>query len=324
MSKVLITGGAGYIGSHTNKALYLDGYDTLVLDNLVYGHSEFVKWGSLILGDLADREQLRLAFRHFDIQAVMHFAAFAYVSESMAKPNRYYHNNVINTLKLLDVMLEFGVKDIVFSSSCATYGIPQKLPISEYHPQNPVNPYGRTKLIMENILADYASAYGLRYVSLRYFNAAGADPETEIGEQHEPETHLIPLVLDAAKGRLDTIQIFGTDYETSDGTCIRDYIHVSDLAQAHVLALQHLQNTGKSKAFNLGNGSGFSVREVIECAKQVTCKEIPVQESPRRSGDPPILVADASRAISDLGWSPKYCNLKDIIDTAWKWHNNSV
>lgn len=320
MSKVLITGGAGYIGSHVNKGLHLKGFDTLVFDNLIYGHAEAVKWGTFVKGDLANKDDLREVFELYDIQAVMHFAAFAYVGESVIEPQKYYRNNVVNTLNLLDIMLEFGIRDIIFSSTCATYGIPELIPIPEHHPQNPINPYGRSKLMIERILTDYHEAYGLRFISLRYFNAAGADPAAEIGEWHDPETHLIPLVLDVACGRRDVIQIFGTDYSTRDGTCIRDYIHVTDLAEAHILALEYLQAKGQVGAFNLGNGGGFSVREVIDCAREVTRQEIAAREAERRAGDPPVLVGAAEKAYRVLGWRPQYADLESIIGTAWHWH----
>ena len=320
MGKILVTGGAGYIGSHVNKALAARGYDTLILDNLVYGHPSFVKWGQFVLADLADVNQLRLIFEKFDIQAVMHFAAFAYVGESVTDPKKYYQNNVSNTLNLLETMHSFGVKPFIFSSSCATYGMPKKIPITEDHPQNPINPYGRTKLMIENILADYARAYDFQYVSLRYFNAAGADPEGDVGEWHEPETHLIPLILDAACGRRENIKVFGADYETPDGTCIRDYIHVTDLAQAHVLALEYLLDGGCSNIFNLGNGNGFSVREVIDCARQVTGKDIQEKIAERRPGDPPELVGSAQKAQALLGWKPEHYDLNDIVETSWHWH----
>lgn len=317
---ILITGGAGYIGSHINKELASEGFETLVMDNLIYGHADFVKWGQFILADLSNKEQLKLIFSIYDIQAVLHFAAFAYVGESVSHPQKYYQNNVGNTLNLLETMLHFEVKKLVFSSSCATYGLPETIPITENHAQSPINPYGRSKLMIENILADYSQAYDLRYVSLRYFNAAGADPDQEIGEWHRPETHLIPLILDAACGRRKFISVFGTDYETKDGTCIRDYIHVTDLAQAHILALKYLDAGGASTVFNLGNGKGFSVNEVIACARQITKKEIRVEKEARRPGDPPILVGDAHKAYNDLGWSPKYYDLSKIISTAWNWH----
>jgi len=320
MGKILVTGGAGYIGSHVNKSLFLKGYETLVVDNLIYGHREFVKWGEFVCADLANIDQLRLVFNTYPIDAVIHFAAFAYVGESVLDPQKYYRNNVANTLNLLSVMLEFGVRLIVFSSTCATYGLPEEIPITEDHPQLPINPYGRSKLMIENILNDYAGAYGFSYAALRYFNAAGADPEAEIGEWHEPETHLIPLVLDAASDRREKIQIYGTDYDTPDGTCIRDYIHVTDLAEAHILSLDYLLGGGQSAVFNLGNGNGFSVKEVIKSAERLTGKVIRVDESTRRAGDPPVLVGSSQRIKDFLGWRPAYADLDLIIDTAWRWH----
>ena len=260
----LIVGGAGYIGSHVNKLLHRKGYETIIFDNLINGHREFVKWGEFILGDLADKEQIRLCFEKYPIKAVMHFSAFAHVGESVAEPARYYHNNVVNTLHLLDVMLECNVKYFIFSSTCATYGNPTEIPITEGHSQNPINPYGKSKLMLEEMLKDYGRAYDLNYIILRYFNAAGADPDSELGEWQEHESRLIPVALDVAMGRRDALEIFGTDYDTPDGTCIRDYIHVTDIAEAHILSLEYLLNDGKSEIFNLGNGSGFSVKEVIQ------------------------------------------------------------
>ncbi len=317
---ILIVGGAGYIGSHINKMLTENGYETVVFDNLSYGHEEFVKWGSFHRGDLGDIEDIRSVFRKYQIDAVMHFAAFTYVGESVEDPKKYYRNNVCNTLNLLQVMLEFDVKKLVFSSTCATYGDPVEIPITENHPQNPINPYGRGKLMVENILADYSDAYDLNYVSLRYFNAAGADPDGEIGENHDPETHLIPLILDAASGVRENIQIYGTDYDTEDGTCIRDYIHVTDLADAHLKAFKYLENGGKSDYFNLGNGSGFSVQEVIDRARAVTGKEILAVKSDRRPGDPPILVGSSDKIRKVLDWRPCHSDLSVIIETAWIWH----
>ena len=322
MGMILITGGAGYIGSHVNKALAARGYDTLVLDNLVNGHRLFVKWGNFVLADLANKEQLWLVFEKYKIDVVMHFAAFAYVGESVGNPQKYYRNNVASTINLLDVMLEFGVKTFILSSTCATYGMPQEIPIPETHPQNPINPYGRSKLMIENILADYSEAYDLCYSSLRYFNAAGADPQGEIGEWHNPETHLIPIILDAACGRRDEVKIYGTDYDTKDGTCIRDYIHVNDLAEAHILAMEYLFNGGPSEIFNLGNGSSLTVKEVIYCAEKVTDKTIKMLECERREGDPPILVGSSNKAMNKLQWSPKYNKLFDIIYTAYNWHKD--
>lgn len=319
----MITGGAGYIGSHTNKLLHRRGYNTVVFDNLIYGHRSFVKWGEFVLGDLADRDQVRLCFRQYPIEAVVHFCAFAYVGESVIDPAKYYRNNVMNTINLLDTMREFNVPYIVFSSTCSTYGIPQRIPITEDHQQSPVNPYGWSKFIIEQILKDYERAYGIKHVNLRYFNAAGADPDAEVGEQHDPETHLIPLVLDVAAGKRPEVKIFGTDYETPDGTCVRDYIHVMDLSDAHILALDYLRNGGPSDSFNLANGSGFSVREVIQMTEKITGSTIKCIDSKRRTGDPPILIGDALKAKNTLGWHPQFADLSKIIETAWRWHRRS-
>jgi UDP-arabinose 4-epimerase len=318
--KVLVTGGAGYIGSHAAKALARAGYTPVVYDNLVYGHREAVRWGPFVEGDLADAALLAETMRRFEIGAVMHFAAFAYVGESMTKPELYFRNNLVNSLGLLDAMCATGVRHIVFSSTCATYGVPEQVPIREDMPQRPVNPYGESKLMVERALHWYGVAHGLRHVALRYFNAAGADLEGEIGEHHEPETHLIPLVLDAALGRRAQIDVFGTDYPTPDGTAIRDYIHVGDLADAHVLALRHLAQGGDSVALNLATGQGHSVREVIAAAERITGRRVPRRESPRRPGDPPALVADPGRARDLLGWTPRLSDLDTILATAWAWH----
>lgn len=317
---ILIVGGAGYIGSHVNKELNKRGYETVIFDNLSYGHEDFVKWGNFERVDLEDVERLRELFCKYPIDVVMHFAAFTYVGESVEDPQKYYMNNLKNTLNLLQVMLEFDVKYFVFSSTCATYGNPLKIPITEDHPQNPINPYGKAKLMVEKVLEDYSRAYGLKYVALRYFNAAGADADGEIGELHDPETHLIPLILDAASGKREDIKIFGTDYDTPDGTCIRDYVHVTDLADAHIKALEYLKNGGKSDFFNLGNGNGFSVREVIETARKITGKNIKAVEDVRRPGDPPVLVGSSKKAREILKWEPKYDELSKIVETAWKWH----
>lgn len=317
---ILIVGGAGYIGSHINKTLSKSGYKTLVYDNLIYGHKEAVKWGEFVLGDVGDADQLRLVFSKYKIVAVMHFAAFAYVGESVTDPEKYYINNVSNAATLLKVMREYNVANFIFSSTCATYGVPQTDILYEDHPQNPINPYGYTKLVIENMLKDYGNAYGLKYVALRYFNASGADPDCDIGEWHDPETHLIPLVLDAAIGKRNNVKIFGTDYPTPDGTCLRDYIHVNDLADAHMLSLEHLLKGGESQIFNLGNGNGFSVREVIQSAEKITGKNISAIEDKRRAGDPPKLVGSSDKIKKILGWSPKYANIDDIMKTAWEWH----
>jgi UDP-arabinose 4-epimerase len=317
---VLVTGGAGYVGSHAAKALGAAGYTPVVLDNFVYGRRDAVRWGPLVEGDLADGALLKDAIRRFDIAAVMHFAAFAYVGESMEKPEIYFQNNVVNSLALIAAMRETGVNRLVFSSSCATYGIPDRVPIPEDMPQRPVNPYGETKLMVERALHWEGVAHGLGHVSLRYFNAAGADPDGEIGEHHEPETHLIPLVLDAALGLRPQIDIFGTDYPTADGSAVRDYVHVSDLATAHVLALGYLERGGAPIALNLATGRGHSVREVIAAAERVTGRRIPRRVAARRAGDPAALVADPGRAQSVLGWTPIHSDLDAIIATAWAWH----
>jgi len=317
---ILVTGGAGYVGSHANKELNRKGHGTVVFDNLSRGHRDFAKWGELFVGDLSDVGALTQVFKTYPIQAVVHFAAFAYVGESFEDPQGYYINNVLNTINLLSAMRDFDVRRFIFSSSCATYGNPVTLPMTETHPQNPISPYGRTKFMVENILADYARAYGLRYVSLRYFNAAGADIDGEIGELHDPETHLIPLVLDAAAGKRDYVKIFGSDYETPDGTCIRDYAHVTDLANAHVQALEYLLSGGESDVFNLGSGRGYSVREVISTARNVTQKKIRTVESGRREGDPAVLICSSEKIKKALSWEPRFDNLEKIIGTAWNWH----
>lgn len=317
---ILVVGGAGYIGSHTNKELNKRGYQTVIYDNLVYGHKESVKWGVLEVGDIADEARLEEIFQKYPIEAVIHFAAYAYVGESVGNPAKYYQNNVCNTVQLLEMMRKYNVNTIVFSSTCATYGVPEWVPITEDMPQQPINPYGATKLMVERIMADYHAAYGLNYCCLRYFNAAGADPEGEIGESHTPETHLIPLVLDAASGLRDSVSIFGTDYPTEDGTCIRDYIHVTDLADAHIRALEYLKQGGESGCFNLGNGNGDSVAHVIEAVKKVTGKEFTVKKEARRAGDPPALVGSAKKAQRILGWKPQYTEIETIIEHAWKWH----
>lgn len=317
---ILIVGGAGYIGSHLNKEINKRGYETVIFDNLSYGHEEFVKWGTFERGDLGNIDDIKSILNKYPIEAVMHFAAFTYVGESVKDPQKYYLNNVKNTLNLLQAMLEENVKQFIFSSTCATYGNPVEIPITENHPQNPINPYGRGKLIVEQILKDYNAAYGLNYASLRYFNAAGADPDGDVGELHDPETHLIPLILDVAAGKRENVKIFGTDYDTPDGTCIRDYIHVTDLADAHILALKYLQDNQKSDVFNLGNGNGFSVKEVIETAREITGNEIKAVEAERRQGDPPILIGSSHKAKEVLKWKPKYGDLSQIVETAWNWH----
>lgn len=320
---ILVTGGAGYIGSHAVLALKRAGYGVVVLDNLVYGHRDLVEQVlqvDLIVGDINDRPLLDELFAKYDIAAVMHFSAYAYVGESVTTPDKYYRNNVVATLTLLEAMQAASIDKFVFSSTCATYGVPKTVPIPEDHPQSPINPYGATKLMVERILADFDVAYGFKSVCFRYFNAAGADPTGLLGEDHDPETHLIPLVLQTALGKRQSVSIFGADYDTPDGTCIRDYIHVSDLADAHILGVEYLLQGGDSTIFNLGNGNGFSVREIIDTAKQVTGREIKVVESDRRAGDPPALVGSGEKARKILGWNPQYPEIDKIISHAWNWH----
>ena len=314
---ILVTGGAGYIGSHACKALAKAGYTPITYDNLVYGHRWAVKWGPLEEGDIADGDRLNEVIAKYQPAAVMHFAAYAYVGESVQDPGKYYRNNVAGTLTLLEAMRDHGIDKFIFSSTCATYGIPETVPISEDHPQCPINPYGASKLMIERMLQDFDVAHGLRSISLRYFNAAGADPDGEIGEAHDPETHLIPLVLDAAAGRRSAITIFGDDYDTPDGTCIRDYIHVADLADAHVLALKALEDGAETTAYNLGNEQGFSVHEVIAAAEKITGLKVPVRIGSRRAGDPDRLVGAARAIKSELGWCPKYTKLEDVLNSAW-------
>lgn len=319
MSKhVLVTGGAGYIGSHTCKALKGAGYTPVTYDSLVYGHEWAVKWGPFIHADLADRDSLRRCFDEYAPEAVIHFAAFAYVGESVTDPSKYYQNNVACTLNLLDAMRERGCEKIVFSSTCAVYGTPKTLPLTEAHPCAPINPYGRSKRFIEQIMADYGKAYGLRHVLLRYFNAAGADPEQEVGEDHDPETHLIPLAMRACLDGASPLTVFGTDWDTQDGTCVRDYVHVSDLADAHLLALAHL-NKNRRGTFNLGNGSGHSVSEIISAIEKVTGNKVNWEPGPRRHGDPSRLVADSTKAIRELGWKPRFADLEQIIGHTWDW-----
>ena len=324
---ILVVGGAGYIGSNVVLALKKAGYDVVILDNLIYGHKDLVEkvlQVELVIGDMTDRGLLDHIFATYDIAAVMHFAAYAYVGESIEQPAKYYSNNVMGSLVLFKAMLAASITKIVFSSTCATYGIPTTVPVIEEHPQNPINPYGASKLMVERILSDFDQAYDFKSVCFRYFNAAGADPNGLLGEDHTPETHLIPLVLLAALGQRESISIFGTDYPTPDGSCIRDYIHVTDLAQAHVLGLEYLLNGGNSDIFNLGNGNGFSVREVIETAQKVTGKGIKVIECDRRPGDPPCLVGSGEKATKILGWNPKYARLEDILSHAWQWHQHRL
>lgn len=319
---ILVTGGAGYIGAHACKALAAAGYTPVTYDSLVYGHERAVKWGPFEKGDILDGMRLAEVMRRHKPAAVMHFAAFAYVGESVTDPAKYYRNNVVGTLSLLDTMRAHAIDRIVFSSTCATYGIPDTVPISEDTPQKPINPYGATKLMIERVLSDYGDAYGLKSMALRYFNAAGADAHGEIGESHDPETHLIPLVLDAASGLRPHITVLGDDYPTPDGTCVRDYVHVTDIAEAHVRALGALDN-GKVRACNLGTGKGFSVAEVISAAERVTGCKIPVVRGARRPGDPAQLLADARLSARELGWTAQHSSLDNILETAWRWHRRN-
>ncbi len=318
---VLVTGGAGYVGSHAALALQEAGYPLVLLDNLTRGNHNLVRGvidAPLIVGDIADRALTARLFKEYPIETVLHFAAFAYVGESVEDPGRYYRNNVAGTLALIESMAAAGVRHIVFSSTCATYGMPEVLPITEELPLCPINPYGRSKRMVEQILEDFGAAHGLGYVALRYFNAAGADPEGRLGELHHPETHLIPLVLQTALGQCESVRIFGEDYDTPDGTCIRDYVHVSDLAAAHVAALEYLRAGGASGAFNLGMGHGYSVREVIETCEAVTARPVRVVAAPRRPGDPPRLTADCGKAKRVLGWTPQFVELDTVVRHAWR------
>ena len=317
--KVLVVGGAGYIGSHMVKMLVDAGHDVITFDNLSSGFRDAVLGGEFVEGDLADLPALNAVFDQYRPEAVMHFASYIQVGESVQHPDKYYLNNFTNTLNLLNVMVKHQVKHFIFSSTAAVFGEPDYVPIDEKHVKNPLNPYGRSKWMVEQVLSDYERAYGIKSVCLRYFNAAGADPSGLLGERHEPETHLIPLILQALSGRRTHISVFGRDYETPDGTCIRDYIHIVDLCSAHLLALQKLISDGESMRFNLGNGAGFSVQEVISAAERVTGKKIKVVEGPRREGDPARLVADATLAKKMLDWKPVYADLDTIIAHAWQW-----
>jgi UDP-arabinose 4-epimerase len=320
MPNVLVTGGAGYIGSHACKALAKAGYTPVTYDNLIYGHTWAVKWGPFEKGDILDRQRLDEVINKYKPEAVMHFAAFAYVGESVENPGKYYRNNVAGSLTILEAMRDHGIRNIVYSSTCAVYGNPETIPITEDHPTKPINPYGFSKHAVERMLEDFSNVHDMRFVSLRYFNAAGADPDAEIGEDHDPETHLIPLVLDVAAGRSENIKIFGTDYDTRDGTCTRDYVHVSDLADAHVIGFEYLKDTGENDIFNLGNGDGFSVREVIAAAGEISGKGIRAVESERRPGDPAVLIGSSDKIRKILGWQPVYGGLNEIVQTAWNWH----
>ncbi len=318
--RVLVTGGAGYIGSHACKELWQSGYEPVVFDSLENGFAHNVKWGKLIKGDLRNYSDINNAISEIKPYAVIHFAAYAYVGESVLLPQKYYENNVVGSYNLLKAMTENSVSRLVFSSSCATYGIPDSKIITEKMPQSPVNPYGNTKLIMEKMMRDFSQATDLKFMALRYFNAAGASPDGEIGEEHDPETHLIPLILKVAAGELEFLTIFGEDYETYDGTCIRDYIHVSDLAQAHIGALKYLDKTSspdKVTALNLGNGNGYSIKEVVASVERVTGKKIPCKIGNRRAGDPPILVGSSDLAKSVIEWKPRYTEIDTIVEHAW-------
>ncbi|MBX3019285.1 MAG: UDP-glucose 4-epimerase GalE [Bdellovibrionaceae bacterium] len=319
--EILVTGGAGYIGSHTCKLLSQRGFTPVIVDNLVYGHEWAVKWGPLYRGELSDREFLRSVFQKHKIQAVLHFAAYAYVGESVKDPLKYYTNNVAGSLSLMSAAVEAGIPRFVFSSTCATYGEPERMPIAETTPQNPVNPYGASKLMIERALKDLSAAAPLQVVALRYFNACGADVDGEIGEHHDPETHLIPLALEAAHGKRE-LTVFGTDYPTPDGTCIRDYIHVTDLAEAHVMAMDWMtRNTSaKFEVFNLGTGQGVSVRELIDTVARITGRQVPARMGARRAGDPPVLVATAAKAKELMGWEPRHSGLENIVRTADNWY----
>jgi len=321
MDKILVIGGAGYIGSHMVKLLCSNNYHVVTLDNLSAGYRDAVLGGEFIQGDLSDKPLLDEVLQQHQFDAVIHFASHIQVGESVTDPKKYYSNNFVNTLSLMDTMRERGVNNLIFSSTAAIFGEPLYSPIDEKHPKSPINPYGRTKYFIEEVLADYEKAYGFNSVCLRYFNAAGADPATEIGERHEPETHLIPLVLQSVSGRRPSIKVFGSDYDTPDGTCIRDYVHVNDLCSAHLLALHKLLKHGGRYAYNLGNGSGFSVQEVIAACENVTGRPIIVEHVPRRDGDPARLVADSTLAREELGWKPAFADLETIIKHAWLWES---
>jgi UDP-glucose 4-epimerase/UDP-arabinose 4-epimerase len=320
---ILVTGGAGYVGAHACKALRRSGYTPVVFDNLSTGHWSFVRWGPFVQGDIRDRAAILDAINYCKAKAVLHFAASACVGESVSDPRKYYDNNVAGSLSLLGAMLDANCRKLVFSSSCSVYGEPHELPIRETSPLNPVNPYGASKMMVERILADYARAYGLQSIALRYFNASGADPEGELGELRDPETHLIPRAMMAIQGHITDFAVFGTDYDTPDGTPIRDYIHVSDLADAHVLALRRLMAGGPGGAFNLGTGQGYSVKEVLDAVSTETGVRLKVDTASRRQGDPPVLVADATLAKTELGFEPSLSDLKGIIQTSWAWHRRA-
>jgi UDP-arabinose 4-epimerase len=319
LKSVLVTGGAGYIGSHTCKALAKTGYHPITYDNLSTGHESAVKWGPFEKGDILDAERLNEVLGHYEPGAVLHFAALAYVGESVTQPGKYWQNNVVGSLSLIEAMAAHKIDQLVLSSTCSIYGVPETLPLNETHTKNPINPYGTTKLVVETMLGDFADSNQLDSVSLRYFNAAGADPDGEIGEDHDPETHLIPLVLMAANDSTCPLTVFGNDYQTKDGSCVRDYVHVTDLADAHVRALRYLDSHNGSHAFNLGNDTGHSVFEILDVAQKVSNRKISYSIGERRPGDPPILVSQSVRAKSELGWTPQISDIESIIETAWDW-----
>ncbi len=323
MSAILVTGGAGYIGSHAVRALANLNYEVIVLDNLVYGHKDAIVNPEVrfVEGDIANKELVKDIIKKYQVAAVMHFAAFAYVGESVVDPAKYYTNNLTSSIALLDAMREAGCKNIIFSSTCASYGSPKYIPIDEQHPQDPINPYGASKWMLERVIKDYHHAYGINYAFLRYFNASGCSADGLIGEDHDPEPHLIPLILKAIKGERDAITVFGTDYDTPDGTCMRDYIHVEDLADAHIKAFTYLLSGKGPVICNLGTGKGYSVKEMIDAAERATGKKVPVKYGDRRPGDPSYLVANAEKALTELGWKARYTNIEEIIATAWKWEN---
>jgi UDP-glucose 4-epimerase len=316
---VLVVGGAGYVGSHTCMHLKLAGYEPVVYDNLSNGHFDFVKWGPYEYGDIRDKARLQEVLNYYKPASILHFAAFIEVGQSIKEPVSFYDNNVAGSLQLFAAAIEAGVRNVVFSSTCATYGVPRQVPIDESHPQHPINPYGRTKLIVEQVLGDYSTFCGLKHVALRYFNAAGADMEGRIGEWHDPETHVIPLAIEAALGKRKRFMIYGDDYPTRDGTCVRDYIHVNDLAVAHVKALNYLESGGYSQAINLGTGTGTTVRELLDTVKTVSGRDFEVCVVDKRDGDSPVLVADNEKASRILGWKPQH-DLRSIVQTAWNWH----
>jgi UDP-arabinose 4-epimerase len=324
MSNILITGGAGYIGSHVCKMLAEEGHTPIAYDNLSNGNRDAVQWGPFEEGDILDQDKLRYVLKKYQPDAVMHFAAFAYVGESIIKPKQYYRNNVVGTLNIAECMLQESINNLIFSGSCATFGAPENMPINETFAQNPISPYGRSKVASENIINDFSLAHGLRSIILRYFNAAGADKDLEIGELHSPETHLIPLLFDACTRTTNNFNVNGDDYDTSDGTCIRDYIHVTDLADAHILAYKKLKQDGVTTSYNLGNGEGFSIKQVIHMVEKVTGLDVPFGIVSRRVGDPPILIADSTKARKELLWSPVNSSLENIIESAWLWYNKMI